>query len=277
MVKVVTSSPPRSRYKGLITSLLLASLLLLFAKAQAENNPVNQPKSSPKKQKPHVVFLISEDSLNYEAHKTIPVFAQSLRQQQDYRVTVLLGKGTNNAFHFPEMEVIRKADLIVLFSRRIAIPHHQMSLFKAYLKKGGPLVAIRTGNHAFTTRGTVEKGYEDWPEFVQEILGCENRGYGPVELGTDVTASTESISHPILNEWKPFHSVGNLYRVKPLHDPLATVLLSGKAGKEIEPVAWTRLAGKSRVFYTTLGYPADFSEPSFLTLLNNAIRWAVAP
>lgn len=277
MVKVVTTSPPQSRSVSLIVSLLLASLLLFFAKVQAGNTPVHHQKPSPKKRKPHVVFLISEDSLNYEAHKTIPVFAQALRQQHDSRVTVLLGKGSNNAFHFPEMEVIRKADLIVLFSRRIAIPHHQMSLFKAYLKKGGPLVAIRTGNHAFTTRGTIEKGYEDWPEFVHEILGCENRGYGPVELGTDVTAPTESVNHPILKEWKPFHSIGNLYRVKPLHDPLATVLLWGKAGNEIEPVAWTRSAGKSRIFYTTLGYPTDFSEPSFLALLNNAIRWATDP
>lgn len=226
--------------------------------------------------KPHVVFLISEDSLNYEAHKTIPVFAQKLRETQAYEVTVLLGTGTNNAFQFPGLDILRKADVVVLFSRRIALPHAQMKLLKDYLKKGGPLVAIRTGNHAFTTRGEVGKDYASWPEFVPEILGCGNNGYGPVELGTEVSVAPQMSNHPILKkiESGSYHSEGNLYRVTPLVDKEAVILLNGKAGDEIQPVAWTRTAGKSRVFYTTLGYPTDFETPQFNTLLANAIQWA---
>src|SRR5688572_24154570 len=79
--------------------------------------------TSQAKKKPHVVFLISEDPDNYEARKTIPVFAQKLRAANRYEVTVLLGEGTNNAFRFPGMEILKKADLVVLFSRRIALPH----------------------------------------------------------------------------------------------------------------------------------------------------------
>jgi type 1 glutamine amidotransferase len=40
-------------------------------------------------------------------------------------------------------------------------------------------------------------------------------------------------------------------------------------------VAWTRTAGKSRVFYTSLGYPSDFQTPEFTTILINAIKWAL--
>lgn len=228
--------------------------------------------------KPHIVFLISEDSLNYEAHKTIPVFAKKLRETQAYEVTVLLGEGTNNAFQFPGLEVIEKADVVVLFSRRIALPHAQMNRFKDYLNKGGSLVAIRTGNHAFTTRGEVGKEYTGWPEFVPEILGCGNHGYGPVELGTDVSILPASSNHPILKNFKPgqYHSEGNLYRVTPLLDQNTVVLLNGKVGDEIQPVAWIRKAGKSHVFYTTLGYPADFETAQFNTLLTNAIQWAAS-
>ncbi|MCE6992490.1 ThuA domain-containing protein [Dyadobacter sp. CY323] len=261
-----------------ISRWFLLVILMLGTSDISLANAFPGEKSARTKKKPHVVFLISEDSLNYEAHKTIPVFAQKLRETKQYEVTVLLGEGTNNAFRFPGMEILKKADLVVLFSRRIALPHVQMQLFKDYLKNGGPLVAIRTGNHAFTTRGDVVKDYASWPEFVPEILGCGNYGYGPVELGTDVSISPEASKHPILKNFNPggYHSIGNLYRVMPLVDKKAVVLLNGKAGDEIQPVAWTRMAGKSRVFYTTLGYPSDFSENPFNTLIVNAIAWAIS-
>ncbi len=229
------------------------------------------------KRKQRVVFLISEDSLNYEAHKTIPVFAKMLGKKTDYDITVLMGKGTNNAFSFPGLEIIRNTDLVVLFSRRIALHKQQMDLFKSYLHKGGSLVAIRTGNHAFTTRGKISEGYEDWPGFVAEILGCGNYGYGPVEPGTDVTIVQKQNGHPILKDFKAdgFHSIGNLYKVTPLTDAHATVLLNGTDGKDTQPVAWTRMAGKSKIFYTTLGYPSDFSIDTFNNLLINAINWAL--
>ena len=229
------------------------------------------------KRKQRIVFLISEDSLNYEAHKTIPIFAQLLRNRSNYDVTVLLGKGPNHAFSFPGLEMLQKTDLVVLFSRRIALSKHQMGLFKSYLKNGGPLVAIRTGNHAFTTRGQISEGYEDWPGFVAEILGCGNYGYGPVEPGTEVTINPEQRTHPILRDFKSeaFHSTGNLYKVAPLTDDHATVLLKGTDGKDTQPVAWTRMAGKSKVFYTTLGHPADFSADVFNNLLLNAIHWGL--
>jgi len=232
---------------------------------------------NPAKRKQRIVFLISEDSLNYEAHKTIPVFSDLLRSRSKYDITVLLGKGPNHAFSFPGLEIIRKADLVVLFSRRIALPTQQMALFKGYLQNGGSLVAIRTGNHAFTTRGQISEGYEDWPGFVSEILGCGNYGYGPVEPGTEVTIAADQRTNPILKDFKTdvFHSTGNLYKVTPLTDDHATVLLKGTDGKDTQPVAWTRMAGKSKVFYTTLGHPTDFSTEVFNNLLINAIHWGL--
>jgi hypothetical protein len=105
-------------------------------------------------EKPHIVFLISEDPLNYQAHKTIP---------------------------------------------------------------GKPLVGIRTANHAFSVRDEVPEGYESWWDFVPDILGCENRGYGAVELGTEVAFTPEAIGHSITKGFEPasWHSAGNIYHVAP--------------------------------------------------------------
>lgn len=227
---------------------------------------------------PHVVFLISEDPNNYEAHLTIPQYAEYLQKQQGFEVTVIQGKGERHAFEFPGLEVLSEADLLVVFLRRVALPKEQLNSIKQFLKQGKPLVGIRTANHAFSVmEGTISEGYEDWWDFVPEILGSENRGYGPTEAGTEVDVFPGSENHAILEGVKPFpwHSEGNVYFVSPLLDKNAEVLLTGKAGDKTEPIAWTRKAGISRVFYTSLGYPNDFEIPQFRQLLSNGILWAL--
>ncbi|SMO62695.1 ThuA domain-containing protein [Fodinibius sediminis] len=224
----------------------------------------------------HVVFLISKDENNYEAHRTIPEFAQELEEQHPYKTTVLRGEGERTAFHFPGLEVLEEADLLVIFARRVALTPGQMNRIKTYLKAGRPLLGIRTANHAFSVREEIEEGYEDWWAFVPDILGCKNRGYGPVAYGTDVSVVQEMQNHPIIRnlpelEW---HSEGNVYKVAPLVDDHSEVLIRGTAEGNTEPVAWVReTASGSRVFYTSLGHPSDFETDTFLSLLTNAVQF----
>lgn len=232
-------------------------------------------------EQPHIVFLINEDPYNYEAHETIPPFAEMLDREHGFQTTVIQGEGDLSAFRFPGLEeALAEADLLVVFFRRIALSHEQLGAIKSYLNDGHPLVGIRTANHAFSVRsedGEIPEGYEDWWDFVPDILGCENRGYGSSEIGTEVAVVPEAADHPILEGFEPaqWHSTGNVYHVAPLLDEEATVLLTGTAGDDVEPIAWTRMAGESRVFYTSLGYPDDFEVPQFRTLLINGIRWAL--
>jgi type 1 glutamine amidotransferase len=253
--------------------------ILFYYPGAAIGEAVNDAFTSEKEsaRKAHIVFLITEDPLNYEAHKTIPVFADKIRKEFGYEVTVLLGSGPHGAYRFPDIHKIDDASLLIVFSRRIAIPHDQIQIIKNYLVKGKPLIGIRTANHAFTNRTKIEQGFEDWPGFVADILGCENRGYGPEQSGTDVTVNEDAIHHPILKDVgsSQWHSDGNIYKVAPLLDNQAKVLLTGKVGDSIEPIAWIRKAGKSKVFYTSLGYPTDFNAAPFLKLLENAIQWSL--
>lgn len=229
-------------------------------------------------EQPHIVFLISEDPNNYEAHLTIPQYAEFLKKQEGFKVTVIQGRGERHAFEFPGLEVLAEADLLVVFFRRVALPNEQLNSIKQFLRQGKPLVGIRTANHAFSVmEGAIPEGYQDWWDFVPEILGSENRGYGPSQAGTKVDIFPGSENHFILKELGPFpwHSEGNVYYVSPLLDKHAEVLLTGEAGGKTEPVAWTRQAGKSRVFYTSLGYPKDFDIPQFRQMLSNGILWAL--
>ena len=265
---------------------LVITIILLFAFVMS--NSVGAKKSiQPIKQKieyiakkPRIVFLITKDTNNYEADKTVPRFAETLEKEHGYEVTVLLGTGDHGSYRYPSMEALSEADLLVIFARRIALPHEQMNAIKTYLSKGKPLIGIRTANHAFAVQGKiadVADGFEDWPDFVADFFGCQNRGYGPHELGYDVTLVPESASHPIVKDLqiKQWHSKGGIYKVAPLLDKEATVLLMGKANDSVEPIAWTRNAGKSRVFYISMGYPDDFQTQQFITLLTNGIKWAL--
>jgi type 1 glutamine amidotransferase len=89
---------------------------------------------------------------------------------------------------------------------------------------------------------------------------------------TDPAAS----KHPILKGVAvPFESTSTLYKNTPLK-PGAQALLTGTIpGKDPEPVAWTfTRPGGGKTFYTSLGNPADFQNPSFVTLLRNGLLWA---
>jgi type 1 glutamine amidotransferase len=223
-----------------------------------------------------IVFLVSEDPANYEATKTIPVFAKMLADRYACRTTVIRGEGEPNAFHFPGLETIKDADVLVIFFRRRALSAEQLGMIRAYLAAGKPLVGLRTANHAFSVRGEVAEGYQKWWEFPPDVLGCGNHGYGPTKPGTDVAVVPEAADHPILAGVKArkWHSNGNLYLVAPI-DEKATVLLTGSVGDSTEPIAWTRRYKGSRVFYTSQGHPDDFMLPQFRTMLTNAIFWAM--
>jgi type 1 glutamine amidotransferase len=224
-----------------------------------------------------VVFLISEDENNYEADRTIPLFARQLEKAFNFKTHVLLGEGPRTAYEFPDLSILKKADLLVVFCRRLALPESQMALIKEYVQNGKPVLGIRTANHAFSDRtDSIEVGYVDWWGFVPEVLGCENRGYGPEELGTDIKMLPGLANHPILKGIQKIegHTTGSLYRVAPLLDTTATIMLTGSAEQYVEPVAWIRQNDYGgEVFYTSLGHPMDFENADYIKMLNQAIIW----
>lgn len=226
-----------------------------------------------------ITFLISEDPNNYEAAWTIPGFANLLEKEKGYQTSVLLGKGPRESYTLPQEEEIADADLLVLFIRRVALSKEQLQLVKNHLAQGKPLIGIRTANHAFSLpKETVETGHEAWWEFVPQILGHENQGYGPETSPTTVNIYRKNKNHPIL-KGIPKHSWGsrgNIYLVSPLEmDKSTNILLQGTSTSHSEPVAFTRQVGKSKIFYTSLGYPTDFSSQPFIQLLTNAVDWAL--
>lgn len=228
-----------------------------------------------------VVFLISEDPNNYEAHLTIPEFASQLENNFPIKAHVLLGDGPQNAYQFPDLGILEEAELLVVFCRRLALPEDQMQAIKNYIERGKPVMGIRTANHAFSVReDSIPSGYTDWWEFVPEVLGSTNEGYGPVEPGTTISVVSSAATHPILHgiEETYWHSIGNVYKVGESLDDKATVLLRGEVQEEglDEPVAWIRENQYGgQVFYSSVGHPEDFKNKDNIKILNQAIAWLI--
>jgi type 1 glutamine amidotransferase/nicotinamidase-related amidase len=221
--------------------------------------------------RPHVAFLVSDD--HYDADKTLPAFAQTLRERYGVHCSVLHGQGKGD---IPVTAELESADCLVLFIRRLAFPKYQLDRVRRYLDSGQPLVAMRTASHAFDVRGQSKEGEDEWPEFDPQVLGGNYQGHGPNALGSDVAVVPDQADHPLMQDVQPaqWHSVGSLYFTAPVAAN-ATVLQTGSIEDRTEPLTWIRQYDRGRVFYTGLGHPDDFDKPQFKKLLINAIFWAM--
>lgn len=232
----------------------LTSLLLIFA-ALAPRAGAEPPR------KPVLAFISGETE--YESARTLPAFKAWLESSYPLEGVFLERQGES----IPGLAVLARADLLVLFVRRMTPPPEQLAAFKTFLGAGKPLVALRTSSHAF----------ENWKEFDHDILGGNYQNhYGKSET-TTVRAVRAAAEHPILRGVDAeFPTASWLYRTSPLA-PTATLLMEGSvAGRPPEPLAWTNaLASGGRVFYTSLGHPKDFESEPFRRLLVNAIHWAL--
>lgn len=210
---------------------------------------------------PTVVLISGE--YEYKSAETLPVFKQYLETNYGFNCIYLeRAKGED----IPGLDAFAKADLVILFVRRMTLPAEQLARIKNYVESGKPLIGLRTASHAF----------ENWKEFDHEVLGGNYHNHHSDKLVATVRIVPEATEHPILKGVeREFVAGGSLYLNTPL-PPSSTVLLLGSVTNEpSEPVAWTHSYKGARVFYTSLGHPKDFESPSFRRLLVNAIFWTL--
>ena len=91
-------------YKQKILFILIFLLFAFVANASAGTKEFIQQREQKTEyieKKPSIVFLITKDSNNYEAHNTVPLFADMLSKEYGYKVTVLLGAGDHGSYRYP--------------------------------------------------------------------------------------------------------------------------------------------------------------------------------
>jgi len=215
---------------------------------------------------PPTIVLISGE-YEYKSAETMPVLKQRLEKQLGAKCIYLVrGPGTN-VQSIPGLEALDKADLAILFIRRMTLPEDQIARFRKYAASGKPILGLRTASHAF----------ENWKEWDREVLGGNYQKHHNNKFATTVRVLPEAAGHPILKGVAPeFVSPGSLYINSPLPAGSKVLLMGSIEGKPAEPVAWTHSFQGTPVFYTSLGHPQDFEIESFNRLVMNAVQWSLA-
>jgi type 1 glutamine amidotransferase len=254
----------------------------------------------------HIVFVTGDEE--YRSEESMPQIAKILAVHHGFKCTVLfaINKETGEidpvtVDNIPGLEVLRKADLMVLFIRFRELPDEQMKYIIDYTNSGKPIVGLRTSTHAFRYQKNKNSPYAKYSFRDRQFDG----GYGRQVLGETwinhcgqhQKESTRGLiakgmeNHPIVKGIDDIWGPSDVYGITTLSGnskPLimGQVLLGMKPedkpnlDKKLVPIAWTKTytgeKGKTaRVFATTMGHGGDLKNESFRRLLVNACYWAM--
>src|SRR5439155_20065211 len=210
---------------------------------------------------------------------TLPDFAEKELKAQGLRVSFVNASPQEGSTVFTNYTVIKEADLLLVSVRRRTPPKAMMYLIRAHLAAGKGLVGIRTASHAWDAKPADDQ-HASWATFDVDVLGAKYENhYGHVATGPQaiIRAVPEASTHPVLTGVPTeFPSESPLYKYRKTGGTV-TPLLTGKLaqGTNVEMVAWAFTGNNRRVFYTSLGSPADFKLPAFRRLLLNGTLWAL--
>jgi type 1 glutamine amidotransferase len=250
----------------------------------------------------HIVLVSGDEE--YRSEEALPQLAKILNTHHGFKCTVLFAidpaTGTinpNQSDNIPGLEVLRTADLMILFTRFRDLPDEQMKHIVEYVESGRPIIGIRTATHAFSfkknktwQKWSWDNKETDWEGgFGKQVLGetwVSHHGRHGVQSTRGIIVPSE-MDHPILRGiddgeiWGPT----DVYTVRPL-PPDSGVLLRGMVltgmkpddspdDKPMMPIAWTRHYNsnngkRTRVFTTTMGSSQDLLSEGFRRLLVNA-------
>ena len=210
---------------------------------------------------PTVVLVSGEEE--YHSAETLPTFAKFLETNSAVKTIYLECQPKPD--RIDGLEALERADLLIVFARRMTLPEAQLRRFQKYFDSGKPVIGLRTASHAF----------QNWLAFDAQVLGGNYGNHYGKDLLPRIAVAPAAQAHPILRGVPAsFVTAGSLYRNTPLQTN-TTTLLTGSIPDHTEPMAWTHDYRGARVFYTSLGHPQDFAEPAFRRLLVNAIDWAL--
>ncbi len=254
----------------------------------------------------NIVFISSDHE--YRSEESLPALARILAKRYGFTCTVVWalddqGNILPGSSNIKGLDVLKDADLMVIFTRFSNFPDDQMKYINDYLERGGPVMGFRTATHAFNNKSNPKWGHYDygydgplkqWKNgFGQLVLGETWVGH----YGTNHQQASKLIvengqqEHPIMRGVKHAWAQSGGYVAEP-EKRGATVLARGEilngmtpdaapdATKKKYPVAWIRNyelipGNKGRVFATTHGASEDLLSEGFRRMVINASFWTM--
>jgi hypothetical protein len=279
-------------------------LITLFLSILSLSAQITYKSESKAENKKHIVFIASDHE--YRAEETCTALARIMAKHHGYDCTVLYGVNENGeitagASDIKGLEALEKADLMFIFTRFLDLPDDQMKHIDAYIKRGGPVVGLRTSSHAFKIPAGKTYAKYDFrskdPNFKKgfghQILGNTWVGhYGKNHTqGTRIKLIPEQKEHAILtgvNDNAFCYAGGyngiadETFTVLTNSQPLVSMEKDAAPDPKKKPVpsTWTRHyttedGKKARVFHSTQGASEDLLDPDYRRLIVNGTFWAM--
>lgn len=254
------------------------------------------------------VVLIAGDE-EYRSEDALPMLGKILSKHHGFNCTVLFSVSPegiidpNAGASLTHPEALDSADAIVMLIRFRKWPDETMKRFDAAMKRGVPVIALRTSTHAFQLPGN--SPFKDYNQFGKEVLGekwVSHWGKHKAEATRGVVEAANA-SHPVLRGVSDVFGDSDVYEAAPPSD--AKILMRGQvlAGMKPDdapasyskkradgveqpindpmmPVAWVRElktgSGKAqRIVTTTMGAATDLSSEGLRRLVVNGVFWAL--
>jgi type 1 glutamine amidotransferase len=257
----------------------------------------------------HIVLVSGDEE--YRSEEALPMLGKILSQHHGFKCTVLFAitEGVidpNNNHNIPGLQFLEDADLMVIATRWRDLPDSQMKHIDAYLRRGGPVIGLRTATHAFKTSpdgafAHYSDGYngekKDWTDgFGRLVLGekwiSHHGSHGKQATRGVIVPGAEK--HPIVRGCEDIFAPSDVYTVRlPLPGDSKVLIngmvlqgmtpddapLAGEKNSPPMPVAWIKTYSlgdgtPGRVFTTTMGAAVDFESEGLRRLVVNAAYWA---
>lgn len=232
-----------------------------------------------------------------------------LAQRHGFRCTVLFSVSPDGLIDpaagpsLTHPEALDSADAIVMLIRFRKWPDAAMAKFDAAMRRGVPVVGLRTSTHAFQLPGS--SAFARYNEFGKQTLGerwVSHWGVHKKEATRGVIEPAQS-AHPVLRGVGEVFGDSDVYEAAPPAD--ATILLRGRVltgmrpedppadyvkkradggsqgvNDPMMPVAWTRevktAEGKAqRIFCSTMGAATDLASEGLRRLVVNGVFWSL--
>lgn len=252
-----------------------------------------------------VVLLAGDEE--YRSEQSMPMLAKILSAHHGFTTTVLFSTGTDGTIDpnagesITHPEALDSADAIVMLLRFRKWPDAAMKHFDDAIKRGVPVIALRTSTHAFQLPGT--SAFKDYNGFGKKTLGeqwVNHWGKHKAEATRGVIEATNA-KNPLLNGVKDIFGDSDVYEAAPPDD--ATILLRGqvlsgmtpdsapasyskKTAKGVDqpindpmmPIAWTRevknpAGTTNKILCTTMGAASDLQCEDLRRLVINGVYW----
>ncbi len=294
------------------TFLTLAAALPLGTCFAADDFLSYEPKGEAKGK--HVVLLAGDEE--YRSEEALPMLAKLLSERHGFKTTVLFSVGEYGVVDptkgdsLTNPAALDTADALVLLLRFRRWDEATLDKFDAAVKRGIPIIALRTSTHAFSGIPKDSK-YAAWNwnnagGWGKKVLGetwVSHWGHHKFEA-TQGVIDEALAGQPLLRGVTDVFGTSDVYEAYPPAD--AGVLMYGRVLKGMTPdsgaletvkaratdkkeqpvndpmmaIAWTRVvkneAGtENKVLTTTMGAATDLTNESLRRLVVNGLYWGL--